>query len=643
MVLMACMVVGTSLAQDSVQGIQDTISVEGNSRRPIFKSPKDVFYHVANDRSNVCSIDTGLVDFQIFNPTWLNGFPERNTGNLGSPHGPYVFNPGRVLGFDLGYHQFDAYAFSKYNIRHYQTVQPYTALFLLIGLQQEQMASVEHAQTIQQQLDFGFHYRRFNSPGLYSTQQSRHNNLAITLNYRTKGGRYEIGGMVFSNNINAQANGGVVDTDLFDDGARIVKLGFDVELDDAAERWRDNYVILRQAWHMGRPYERMQADSTIKQGVYPSFTFFHEAELGKQKHRFEDNLPDEDYYGGYYVDNDTVFEAEFVSQLKMRWLANRVGFEKTRIMSVDSSGPRYANFMISGLVEHQVRQVEQRDIDAVLHAINLKAGVSSHYLVDSKWQYELKGGISFLGYNDNDVKIIGKLGYDFGKWGSLDANAAYQLLQPQWLYSRYQTSDLQWDNSFARMRRTTLGGGYSLASQELRLGVDYHLIENWTYWDTLRLPQQSLDEIHAVVITAEKNFRWGGFGWMNQVTLQFIQGGDILQYPTYFGKHSLYYSKGLFKDKLGTLIGFDVLYNSNFNGYGYFPVTGQFHLEEAPVLEFYPVIDLYLNLSIQTVRFFFKVHHINQGMFKENGFFTFHKYPTIDRTFQIGIDWRFYN
>ena len=53
-------------------------------------------------------------------------------------------------------------------------------------------------------------------------------------------------------------------------------------------------------------------------------------------------------------------------------------------------------------------------------------------------------------------------------------------------------------------------------------------------------------------------------------------------------------------------------------------------------------VDFFLNVKIKTVRVFIKADHLNSSMSGNNYMITPH-YPANDRTFKLGISWRFWD
>jgi len=108
-------------------------------------------------------------------------------------------------------------------------------------------------------------------------------------------------------------------------------------------------------------------------------------------------------------------------------------------------------------------------------------------------------------------------------------------------------------------------------------------------------------------------------------------------------KQTLYYKGGWISGKLNAQLGFDLMYNTNFNGNAYNPSLAEFYHQNKEKLKFYPILDLFFRLQVKFTNIFFRVEHVNQGMFKQKGIYTAPNYGYLDRTFRVGVLWQFYD
>jgi hypothetical protein len=106
-------------------------------------------------------------------------------------------------------------------------------------------------------------------------------------------------------------------------------------------------------------------------------------------------------------------------------------------------------------------------------------------------------------------------------------------------------------------------------------------------------------------------------------------------------RHSIFYERRYFKKALWMGFGFDLRYNTEFSSNAYFPLTGQFYVQNEQQFKYYPVLDAFINLKIKWARIFLKVENIS-SKFGPKGYYTSYLYPAQDIAFKGGVRWRFF-
>lgn len=90
------------------------------------------------------------------------------------------------------------------------------------------------------------------------------------------------------------------------------------------------------------------------------------------------------------------------------------------------------------------------------------------------------------------------------------------------------------------------------------------------------------------------------------------------------------------------MLGVDIYYNTSFKGYKYSPALAQFYNQDKITIGDYPRMDVFVNLQVKSVRFFFVYQHFNSDWFGQN-YYSAVQYPYNKHAFKIGISWTFYN
>lgn len=593
-------------------------------------------------------VDTTLAYVHYFDPADQSNFLIRNNGNLGSAHFQLVCCPEPETGFHLGYDQYALYRFTKNNIRFYKNAHPYSRLNMNIGQRKEQIFEVEHSQNIRKKFNFGFHYKRFASNGSYQRQQTRNNALAFTTAFDTKK-RYLLKTELIFNSIKTEENGGIKDTRIFYDTSFVTKELVDVELTEAENKRRDIYFHAYQSWSF-REKQVAAITDTVAEGKPPADTaattdtipvvhseppqkrkweLFHEIDIGRERFEFNDLQPDSAYYGLFYYQEDSV-PLDYLSKAQRLFFGSGLGIRKhfAQKLALEIS----ANYTFNFIEQDENPEAQFQDLE--LHVSFLRD-------TSARLFYGASANYSFLDYTKDDFRVKAFIGSDCGRYGRIQADAAYMRFQPAWLFKKFSFEEISWNNDFDKQADLTLGITYQLSKYHFRISAQFHNIDGLAFWNEDRLPSQSGSLQQVWVFELRKLFRINYFGFDNLIRVQLVSDKELLRFPVYWGVHSIYYERGVFKGKLLTKVGLDVRYNTNYRAYGYFPMTGQFHLQQAETLKFYPVMDVYVSFRIKTVRLFLIFNHVNQGLFRDRGYFHAYKYPADERHFRFGVSWMF--
>ncbi len=627
----------------------ETEVVTADSSKPIITADGDTlkrrfysrlpYYTIGDEYVSPQPLDTTLDGKQYYEPGQKeNQFRYRNLGNLGLAHIPLTVIPKQDIKFTIGLEQYDLYTFRRSNLRWYTLDQPFTNLFLLIGANREQSARVTHNQNIGKNFNFSFNFNRFASPGAYLAQETSHNNLALTSRYEAPSGKYGMSVMFLFNSVRVQDNGGSLGTDIFTDSSFTTPSLVAVELESAKTFMRDLQVVVRQEVRQGKSVTFQLDDTTRAQRFFSDWVMYHELQIKNLNYEYADQNPQADYYGSYFVDADSL---TFNTRQK-QW-GNRLGIEYGKILSVDSSGAKYRNFLIDAYIEQQLYDISNGRNSEAFSGLSANIRIGDHPLSEKPFLYEGRASYQLLGYNANDLYLGARMGYRFKKLGEINAVASLRNAEQPWLYNNLSFSGFSLQQDLDKTQTLRVGLEYKLPKYHFQVGGYFYNMSNYAYMDANRLPVQIGGSVQALVLELKHTLKFWDMGLENEIRVQFVSNDQVLPLPTYWGRNTLYYEKSLFKDNLKGRVGVDVFYNTNYSAYGYFPLTGQFHVQNEEALKFYPTMDVFINVQVAELVIFLKMEHVNQGLFKENGYFNAYKYPAPPRAFKVGLVWRFYS
>lgn len=610
---------------------------------PKWLATRTVTYTIGRDEYTEYVLDTSLDDRQFYDHADLNDYQYRNIGNWGQPLVPLTFVPEGRFGYDVGHHQYDRYMFTPESIRWYDSKQPFTRLLLIIGGAGEQGVSVVHNQRVKQRFNFSFQYDRVASEGSYSRQTTNLNNIAVTSRFRSKKDFYRFRAMYSFKNMTMFDNGGVTSTGIFGDTSFVTSAIVDVNILNAQTTIRQSGGTFQQELNfMGEAVEYQVDDTTRGRAFFPELQLFHEFGYSFYKYRFVDQSPDSAYYEPTYLSSITdSLDASYSHIL----YSNRAGVSYAKVLDADSMGATYRNFYFEAAAVHEYYQIAQNFRHTGLSNLSIEAQVRDHPKSDMRFKYGFMGQFVLAGYNQGDMELNARAGYDLKKLGLFGIEAFFRDQRPDWTARNVVFNDTVVAYNLDKERLFTGGVYYQLPKWRTKLHAQYNVISNYIYWNSNAQPEQEQDElVNFWTFTAEQNFRVWHFGLDNLIRVYVpTSANKRLRFPTYWGKHSLFFFYSLFKNNLDFRIGLDVFYNTNYQPYGYNPLVGQFYLQDKEQLKYYPVMDVYISFQVAELAIFFKMQHVNQGMFKQNGYFSAYPYPAAGRQFKLGLSWRFYN
>jgi outer membrane cobalamin receptor len=73
------------------------------------------------------------------------------------------------------------------------------------------------------------------------------------------------------------------------------------------------------------------------------------------------------------------------------------------------------------------------------------------------------------------------------------------------------------------------------------------------------------------------------------------------------------------------------------------PATGQFYLQSSEKTGNYPLLDLFVNFRIKTVRIFVRGENMLDALTPATSYFLVPNYPMPGRTLKFGIIWQFFD
>tara|TARA_B110000908_G_C10248521_1_gene450360 strand:+ start:794 stop:2665 length:1872 start_codon:yes stop_codon:yes gene_type:complete len=599
---------------------------EGELKDYTYKANPNQIYH----------LDTGIINFEEYNFEQQEAWEYFNIGIIGSAEQKLNFVWDTKKGLKDGSIFFNNYKFSIDKIKRYNVQKfPYSELSYSIGANTEQIARLQHAQNIKNRFKFALDVYGMSGNGAFDGNQ-RIRNVAVSFygDYASKNNRYHLGTDFTYSTLKGNETGGVIEDVLTD--IRETKLFYTTNLSNTVMKQQTLEFALQNSYGFGFTKLDSLTDSTNLKTFHPVFKIKHLIGIETvNNNTLSTGANDSLYFGEFFQYADSSF-----NQLKIRNIPHRVAFEYLGTKNTDSIS--YRNIRAEIALQHNNYQIKNNLDQYTTNNLMLEATVESNILSESKVSYRLNTYYIFSGFNQNDFHAKAHTAYDFTKFGKLSASLLYESVRPSWIETHYNSNSKNWDNSNFKNKKILEGNlSYELINQEFKFEANFDLLNNYVYFDKHSTPMQTAAKITYWNVSIQKNTHWKIWHWNNFIGFQSSNHPEILALPKLFLKTSFFAQFKLFKKNLLLAAGFDLRFNTNFKARAWNPLIAQFYVQEAQTMNYTPVVDVFINAKIKSVRVYMKLNYANEDLFVQN-YYKALSYPSNGRTFSFGASWRFF-
>lgn len=616
------------------ENINKSSEEEENIKKP--KIPSVIKSWEVRDEGSLIQkseLDTSLVFFHNFMAFNKKNISSTFTGNNG---GAYLSNDFFQREFNSDFYfarSFDAYWLTPSQIKYFNTTTPYSLLDYTQSenrlTHNETRFNVFISQNVNRKLNFEVIYNQTRSQGQYQNQLNKYHNIALVSSYNSN--NFLSHSNIIFNRLQGKENGGI-DVDQPLDGPKTTDEFTTQITDDATNKLQNNTLFTVNEYRLGKTVDADSLNPVEK--FIPRVGFIHELEFSGNKRNFNKTNP-ETFFKNIF-DNDTlthdstkysrltnIFQIKFYEAPDRKYTFGKrayIGNDQLWYAFSKARGyfpARQSNTFIGGGIFRNEGRF---------------------------WQWQADGRIYITGYRLGQTELNGfinkplKIGRDTT---SLRIEGSLKTLVPEYYDQYFYSNHFEWQNNFSNINEMTIRS--SIRSQEYKttVGVNYSLIGNYIYNDTLALPAQAGSEL--LILSAYLNKDFSSDHWLvrTQFLAQKASNENYIHLPAFAGFLSINYIT-LWSKVLHTQFGIDTRYNTAFYADAYEPATARFYLQNSQKIGNFPFIDLHANLKLKRTRFFFILMNAASG-FAGNNYYVAPNYPYYRRTFRIGIAWSFYD
>jgi len=602
-------------------------------------------------RADSIPVDTMPDGFQIHNYAYRQAIANVQLGNLGAPSKAAMVSEMPIYTRFLFTENYTNYFTTPEKWKYYNTRTPYTNLYYQLSTpraRSEESIGILFTQNVYNNWNVGFEYNLISAIGKYAYQTVNNRHFRFFSSY--SGEIYEIHGSYVYNKADQNENGGLLnDYDILDPETSIIsrpeQLPVKFQNKRASNRTDNNQLFINQSLNIGNiSVSSVEGTKTD----LPVGTAIHTLHIDRSRRIFRingTNFGDEIFYPKTLVDSmvtrDSVYYTliKNIIQLKFNEEANSL----LRFGLRAFIGNNYENFKYPAPIIYFKRDSMFYQRSNTSFGTTYFGGQIFKNLGES-FRWNVGAIIYFQGYRMGDSEITGGFDSQFRIWkdtAGIFADGGLYLVTPDFFTKNYYSNHFEWKNQFSAVKTVKVRGGIRIPTREFELTAEYRLISDYVYWGTDSMPNQTSEIINLMEFKLYKHFQLWHLHSKNTALYQLTGNQAIIPLPMFSIYSSNYFQNTLFK-VLFFQLGIDLRYNTTWYAPAYEPATGQFYIQQERQVGDYLFADLFINFQLKRSRFFFKMTHINEGMFGNNYFHTI-RYPAGPRTFRFGVSWNFYD
>ncbi|MBP5664361.1 MAG: hypothetical protein J6X16_08850 [Bacteroidales bacterium] len=564
-------------------------------------------------------VDTSMAQIHQYDPLFKNYNLCQDLGIPGQAHQFMNFDFERELGFSMITLPYPLLWKTQRDVKFYDVQTSFTNLSFTYGISTMYEFDATHTQKFKG-VTAAFDMHAYSNEGYFLNQQARNININALINYEEPAGVYGFTVSYIFNRLKDQDNGGLRDTSLFAHAAADALTGYPVKSEYGRSKIRTHDLLFQQYVNIRDKKKRYYGTITH------SFQYKH-----LSTDYFDNNFDSTFYQKNFYYSTDTTFDT-----LRCYSIINSLQWSNYKPMDTLPSKKYFLRAAL-GLMHEYVNSKWPYYVDNTFTLFG-----RLHVRLFGVMDLYGRMAYSFGGYNNNDVvAAVGVQWMIQKKWDHrLGGDISFYRNSPDYIYDSYFGNHNLWlqndwpkqntlkFNVFWTMMKYKVEFNYFMLHNIVRLNSDFQLFLTEKYANVV--------QVHLFAPIRVK-----GFGMDINAYLQY-SSSEAVNVPLFAFKASPYYIFNILRGKLKIQIGMDLMYNTLYYADGYDPVMHQFYCQRDMKVGNYPYWDVNLSFRIKRITFFFRAGHVLSGVIGQNYYLT-PDYPAMGRSFQLGINWRFYD
>lgn len=627
-----------NIARNSIS--KDTTSFSTKSKKNLDSIPTIDKYIYKDLQNNVSVIDTTLTIKKYYQHNYLQKdlFGLLSFENDGTAYNILDFlRKNNKLISSIGFQSRNFSLLDMNDIHYYNVPTPVSRILYRSAIKQGQNLDAFLSTNLSKQTNVFIGYRGLRSLGGYINELNSTGNFKFGGSYDSKNNRYQLKTHLVVQDITQKENGGIIELDLFED-----KEGnrerLDVRLRDAQSLFKNTLFFIDHSYQINTSKEH-------KVWLKHQFEYNYFSNLYTQNSAVSQNLQTS-YFGDFY-------SSSIRDHLKNNTLNNTVdlSFDSTKLGQLSAFVSFYQNnYYFNSIVHTSIG-------DRIPNKINEDImNIGGSYMLRAKSLDVLLYASQSLSTN-GFTNLKAETDLDLSESLKLKMRYEYASRMPMMTARLFQSDFVHynWFTNFKNEKEHLISA--DLNTPYVNISGTYKLINDYVYFSNdidsfdefgiarqlVVSPKQFSGSINYLSVKAQKEFKWNKWSLDNTLQVQQVtQEVDVLNVPSFITRNTLYYSDHLFKKALFVQGGISAQYFSKYYMNGYNPLLGDFYVQNQTKVGNYPMIDVFLNMKIQTARIYLAVEQLNHLVGKSKHF-SAPSYPYRDLTLRLGLTWNFFN
>jgi len=501
---------------------------------------------------------------------------------------------------------------NKYQVPILDVMSPVAELHYMSTYRQGSHFGGYFSQNIRPNFNYYLGYARTHSQGKFIRQETNYDNFDWSMNYRSKNNKYKFLFIFIWQKTKNEENGGLSDMEDFRNNIESQNELYSVRLYNSRGISRKTQLMLNHQYMLA------STDSTQLNGL----AVYHKFGFNDKYHVFTSS--DTSWKNFYFADNaaDSTRFQSIYNEGGLKWDINGKFLQS-----------------INGGVFYNAHNYKGKYLKRSGNEIGV--AVNFNGLGGDRFFWEADG--KYLVGEKSAAHVNLKVNYAF-KNSQLGAYALAESLQPTYFEEAYISNNFIWAQSFDKNKnKTELGVNYTL-KHWLKVEGGLTNLSNWIVMNESAKPVQIGENIAMINTNLYLHlFSKNAVKWdVNAAYNQMLSGAEFYRLPPLALESKLFWDYSSFKNALTGQFGLSLKYFSKYYANDYNPSNGTYYLQNNVEIGNFFYLNAYAVVKIKTLRVFLVLENILEG-FLPYDYFSTPGYAMNDRTFRLGIKWRFFN